>query len=163
VDRAERSRRKPGRVDTYEAYEEGLLTEIQYDENSDGRPEKWEIFKQGALLEVRMDTNADGKPDQIDPAVSEASDQRDEPVSCDGTPVPPSQTPQFPAGDGTFPAGTAADAGVPVPLDGGAVVSTDAGLPGVPGDAGSVLPAPVTADAGALAPKAAVAPQGKSK
>jgi hypothetical protein len=122
VEKAERARRKPGRVDTWESYNKGLLAEIQYDENGDGRVEKWEAFEDGSLTEVRIDTTGDGKPDRSDPAGSASSDQRDKQVSCDGSPLPDTEEPRFPAGTGAGDAGStepapeeaAADAGVPL-------------------------------------------------
>jgi len=112
VDRAERARRKPGRVDTWETYAEGELTEIQYDENNDGKPEKWEVFKSGALAEIRYDGNGDGVADRNEAAVGQ-TDQKDKPISCDGTTLPepttPTNMPAMPpettgAGDGSAPA-----------------------------------------------------------
>lgn len=129
VEKAERARRKPGRVDTWETYAKGMLAEIQYDENGDGRVEKWETFQQGSLVEVKLDTTGDGKPDRTDPAGAASSDQRDKQVSCDGSPLPSPEEPQFPAGTGAD-AGLAttpgsADAGT-LDADAGAAAPTDA-------------------------------------
>lgn len=148
VEKAERARRKPGRVDTWESYNSGLLAEIQYDENADGRVEKWERFEDGSLVEVKVDTTSDGKPDRTDPAGEASSDQRDKPISCDGSQLP-DMAPKFPAvtgdtagGTGTFPGAT--DAGVASP-DGGTTRAgtSDAGT--LADDAGAARPS----DAGA--------------
>jgi hypothetical protein len=88
VEQAERARRKPGRVDTWETYQNGLLAQIEYDENSDGRVEKWELFKDGLLTETRIDTTGDGQVDRTEIASMEGEDDRDKPVSCDGSPLP---------------------------------------------------------------------------
>jgi hypothetical protein len=121
IERAERARRKPGRVDTWEGYAQGLLSEIQYDENSDGQVEKWEVFQDGSLTEVKLDTTGDGKADRTDPAAGASSDQRDKPISCDGTPLPTSE-PKLPATGAGTPFGGDAGTGVG---DAGAA-STDA-------------------------------------
>lgn len=161
VEKAERARRKPGRVDTWESYNNGLLAEIQYDENADGKVEKWERFEDGSLVEVKVDTTADGKPDRTDPAGEASSDQRDKPVSCDGTQLPDME-PKFPAGSGDSTDAGVADAGA-VPGSVGApdtAISVPEGGLATPGavdggavDAGTVKPV----DAGTLAPKVAPA------
>ncbi len=125
VDRAERARRKPGRVDTWEAYADGQLAEIKYDENNDGKPEKWELFKDGALSEIRYDSNGDGQSDRNEAAVG-VTDQKDKPISCDGTSLPqpaapPSTLPAMPsettggAADGMGEPDPTAPAAVPAP------------------------------------------------
>lgn len=85
VERAERARRKVGKVDTLEVYENGLIREIQYDEDHNGKIEKWEIYQNGKLVELKYDTDFDGNPDRTEPIVSEYD--KDEPVSCDGSPL----------------------------------------------------------------------------
>jgi hypothetical protein len=91
VERAERARRKAATVDTIEIYQLGLLSEIQYDEDSNGKPEKWEIYRSGELVEVKYDDTSDGQPDRAVPIVS--TYDKDEPVSCDGSPVSPEPPP----------------------------------------------------------------------
>ena len=140
VEKAERARRKPGRVDTWETYSGGMLAEIQYDENADGRVEKWERFEGGSLVEVKVDTTGDGKADRTDPAGEASSDQRDKPVSCDGSQLPDMDE-KFPGGSGETPA--SGDAGV-IPGSVGAP-DADAGIPD-----GSVT-TPTSFDAGAAA------------
>lgn len=89
VARAERARRKPGRVDTWEKYSgDGVLAEIEYDENNDGKPEKWEVFTDGTLSELRYDMTNDGEPDRTESG-ADLGDEKDKPVSCDGTPLVP--------------------------------------------------------------------------
>jgi hypothetical protein len=147
IERAERARRKPGRVDTWEGYTYGLLAEIQYDENSDGKVEKWEIFQDGSLIEVKVDSTGDGKPDRSEPAGSVSSDQRDKPISCDGTPLPsyePTRQDSPFAGD----AGVAGDAGSDTSA------APDAGFVSPVDSTSSTNVAPAAgADAGAPKPK----------
>ena len=166
VQKAERARRKPGRIDTLESYQNGLLTEVQYDENNDGKIEKWDVYRMGVLHETRTDTNDDGKPDRTD--ASEAnSEQVDERVSCDGTPLPPVPV----AAPDALPA--AHDAGVLSPLvgtpspsstwhDAGAPPrAADAGVPARAADAG-VVSTPVFGAPAAPAARAPAAPAARA-
>jgi len=102
VERSERSRRKPGRVDTWMTFTNGQLSEAQYDENNDDRVEKWEIFKDGVLTETRIDSNGDGQVDRTELATMQGSSDQDQAISCDGSPLPlpTSTTPAAPPASG---------------------------------------------------------------
>jgi hypothetical protein len=86
VDRAERARRKPGHVDTLESYKDGVISEIQYDEDLNGKPEKCEIYEDGTLTSIRYDDNGDGTFDRTEQVENEYD--KDTPVSCDGSALP---------------------------------------------------------------------------
>ncbi len=84
LERSERDRRHNGRADTWEQFDEGVITEARYDENNDGNPDRWEVFTTGVLTQVRRDSNADGEADQSEDVPAETAGSAEPALSCDG-------------------------------------------------------------------------------
>ncbi|MEZ4255937.1 MAG: hypothetical protein R3A78_09535 [Polyangiales bacterium] len=82
IAKSERARARKG-TDLWEKYDQGLLTEMAYDDNHDGKAEKWEHFDKGRLVDTAYDSNKDGKADKTIPAAAKDA-PLDEPISCDG-------------------------------------------------------------------------------
>lgn len=59
--RVQRRRVRRDRVDTWETYTDGLLTEAKYDEDGDGEPDRFEHYREGRLHSEDIDRNADGE------------------------------------------------------------------------------------------------------